>query len=88
MLRPISIASMIDGVVIGRRMALPPGETAKNIAPMRAREEVAFARYVPIDNYPQNLNMNAENCFVACIAWRLLNERLIGGLFFFENSSF
>ena len=43
MLRPISIALKIDGVVIGRRMALPPGETAKNIASMRAREEVAFA---------------------------------------------
>ena len=75
MLRPISIALKIDGVVIGRRMALPPGETAKNIASMRAREEVAFAWYVPIDNYIHNLKMNTEKCFVACIDWRLLNER-------------
>ena len=41
---------MVNRVVIGPLMALPPGETARNIAQLRAREEVDFTRYVPRAN--------------------------------------
>ena len=63
---------MVHGVVIGPPMALPPGETARNIAPIRARVEVAFALHIPIDKFIHENNVNAFEGYASCSIWTLL----------------
>ena len=62
----------VHGVVIGPPMALPPGETVKNIAPMWARAEVAFALHIPIDKLIHESNVNAFEGYASCSIWTLL----------------